>query len=106
VAAAGGDILRRVPPQNIEAEESVLGAILLENDAVNAVLEVAAVDDFYRESHRLIFQAMVDLADRNQPVDAITLTDSLRGKGVLEQVGGPAYIAELAARVPTAATAT
>jgi len=105
VAAAGGDILRRVPPQNIEAEESVLGAILLENDAVNAVLEVAAVDDFYRESHRLIFQAMVDLADRNQPVDAITLTDSLRGKGVLEQVGGPAYIAELAARVPTAANA-
>ncbi len=103
--AAAGDILRRVPPQNIEAEESVLGAILLENDAVNAVLEVAGVDDFYRESHRQIFQAMVDLADRNQPVDAITLTDSLRGKGVLEQVGGPAYIAELAMRVPTAANA-
>ena len=78
---------------------------MLENDAVNAVLEVAGVDDFYRESHRQIFQAMVDLADRNQPVDAITLTDSLRGKGVLEQVGGPAYIAELAMRVPTAANA-
>jgi replicative DNA helicase len=105
VAAAGGDILRRVPPQNIEAEESVLGAILLENDAVNAVLEVVAVDDFYRESHRLIFQAMVDLADRIQPVDAITLTESLRARGVLEQIGGPAYIAELAARVPTAANA-
>ena len=56
MAAAGSDILRRVPPQNIEAEESVLGAILLENDAVNAVLEVAGVDDFYRESHRLIFR--------------------------------------------------
>jgi replicative DNA helicase len=105
VAAAGGDILRRVPPQNIEAEESVLGAILLENDAINAVLEVLGVDDFYRESHRLIFQAMVDLADRNQPVDAITLTESLRTRGALEQIGGPAYIAELAARVPTAANA-
>ena len=100
-----GDILRRVPAQNIEAEESVLGAILLDNDAVNAVLEVAAVEDFYRESHRLIFQAMVDLADRNEPVDAITLCDALRDRGVLEQIGGPHYIAELAARVPTAANA-
>lgn len=105
MAAAAGDILVRVPPQNIEAEESVLGAILLENEAINQVLEVLSEDDFYRDAHRLCFRAMVGLADRNQPVDAITLTDALRAAGSLEQVGGPAYIAELAIRVPTAANA-
>jgi len=101
--AAAGDILRRVPPQNLEAEESVLGAILLENDAINQALEILGADDFYREAHRTLFRAMVELSDRNQPVDAITLTDALRAKGKLEEVGGPAYIAELAMRVPTAA---
>ena len=99
------DILKRVPPQSIEAEESALGSVLLENDAINTVLEVAGVDDFYRESHRLIFQAMVELNGAKHPLDAITLTNCLRAKGVLEQVGGPAYLTELAARVPTALNA-
>ena len=103
MAAAAGDILRRVPPQNLEAEESVLGAILLENEAMNQALEILTADDFYREAHRTLFRAMAELSDRNQPVDAITLTDALRAKGKLEDVGGPAYIAELAMRVPTAA---
>ncbi|MGH7934939.1 MAG: replicative DNA helicase [Candidatus Binataceae bacterium] len=97
------DILRRVPPQNIEAEQSVLGAILLDNDAINQSLEILSADDFYREPHREIFRAMAELSDRNQPVDAITLSDTLRTKGALEAIGGPAYIAELAAGVPTAA---
>src|SRR5260370_25889067 len=97
------DILRRVPPQNLEAEQSVLGAILLENEAINQVLEILVEDDFYRETHRAIFRAMVDLSDHNQPVDAITLTESLRNRGSLEQIGGAGYIAELAAIVPTAA---
>ncbi len=103
MAAAVGDILRRVPPQNIEAEESVLGAILLDNEAINHALEIVSAEDFYRESHRIIFRAMVTLSDRANPVDAITLTDALRATGALEQVGGLAYIAELAMRVPTAA---
>jgi replicative DNA helicase len=103
VAAATDDVLRRVPPQNIEAEQSVLGAVLLENEAINQALEILTADDFYRETHREIFRAMMDLSDHNQPVDAITLTDALRTKGVLEQIGGPAYIAELADTVPTAA---
>jgi replicative DNA helicase len=101
--AAADDILRRVPPQNLEAEQSVLGAILLDNEAINQALEVLSAEDFYRESHRDIFRAMAELTDRNQPVDAITLTDALRSKGALEAIGGPAYIAELAAYVPTAA---
>jgi replicative DNA helicase len=99
----GDDILRRVPPQNIEAEQSVLGAILLENKAINQALEVLKPDDFYRESHREIFRMMTELSDRNQPVDAITMTDALRTRGKVEAIGGPAYIAELAACVPTAA---
>jgi replicative DNA helicase len=101
--AAADDILRRVPPQNLEAEQSVLGAILLDNDAINQALEILNEADFYRESHREIFRAMAGLSDRNQPVDAITLTDALRTRGALEAIGGPAYIAELAACVPTAA---
>ena len=99
LAAAAQDILRRVPPQNLEAEQSVLGAILLDNEAVNQALETLSGDDFYREAHRDIFRAMVELADRSQPVDAITLTDALRSKGALETIGGAAYIAELAACV-------
>jgi replicative DNA helicase len=103
VAAGADDILRRVPPQNLDAEQSVLGAILLDNEAINQVVELLGDDDFYRESHRQIFRAMVELTDRSLPVDAITLTDALRTKGALEAVGGAAYIAELAAAVPTAA---
>src|SRR5215469_3383225 len=104
-AGAATDILKRVPPQNIEAEQSVLGAILLENDAINHAIEILTAEDFYRESHREIFRAMVSLSERSQPVDAITLTDALRTVGALEAVGGPGYIAELAACVPTAANA-
>jgi replicative DNA helicase len=102
-AAAADDILKRVPPQNLEAEQSVLGAILLDNEGINQALEILSADDFYRESHREIFRAMGELSDRNHPVDAITLCDTLRSKGVLEAIGGAAYIAELAACVPTAA---
>jgi replicative DNA helicase len=104
-AGAENDILKRVPPQNIEAEQSVLGAILLDNDAINQAIEILTSEDFYRESHREVFRAMVALSERNQPVDAITLTDALRTGGVLEAVGGAGYIAELAACVPTAAHA-
>jgi replicative DNA helicase len=104
-AEAANDILKRVPPQNIEAEQSVLGAILLDNDAINHAIEILTAEDFYRESHREIFRAMLALSERNQPVDAITLTDALRTGGVLEAVGGVGYIAELAACVPTAAHA-
>ena len=78
------DILKRVPPQNIEAEQSVVGAILLDNDAINQAIEILTAENFYRESHREIFRAMAALTDRNQPVDAITLTDALRTRGVLE----------------------
>jgi replicative DNA helicase len=97
------DNLRRVPPQNLEAESSVLGGILLENDAVNLVLELLRAEDFYRESHRKIFRAMIELSNRNEPVDVITLSECLTGRGELEAVGGSAYLASLNDFVPTAA---
>ncbi len=97
------DNLRKVPPQNLEAESSVLGGILLENDAVNLVLELLRAEDFYRESHRKIFRSMIELSDRSEPVDLITLSDFLKSRGELESVGGTAYLASLADFVPTAA---
>jgi replicative DNA helicase len=103
VADSADDILKRVPPQNLEAEQSVLGAILLDNEAINHALETITAEDFYREAHREVFRAMADLSDHSQPVDAITLTDALRTRGKLEMIGGAAYIAELASIVPTAA---
>jgi replicative DNA helicase len=103
VAISTNEILTRVPPQNLEAEESVLGAVLLVNESIYDALVIIGPDDFYREANRIIFKSMAELADRNQPVDAITLTEALRAQGVLEEVGGAAYIAQLVARVPTAA---
>jgi replicative DNA helicase len=97
------DNLRRVPPQNLEAESSVLGGILLENDAINLVLELLRAEDFYRESHRKIFRAMIELSDRTEPVDLITLSECLKNRGELEAVGGSAYLASLNDFVPTAA---
>jgi replicative DNA helicase len=97
------DNLRKVPPQNLEAEASVLGGILLENEAINRVLEILAPSDFYRESHRKIFRAMMELTDRTEPADLITLSELLKAKGELEAVGGSAYLASLADQVPTAA---
>lgn len=92
----------RVPPQNIEAEQSVLGAVFLENEALDHALEHLTDQDFYRESHRRIFRAMIELSERSEPIDAITLSNALKVKGQLEEVGGSGYIAELADCVPTA----
>jgi replicative DNA helicase len=101
--ASVDDNLRKVPPQNLEAEASVLGGILLENEAINRVLEILAPVDFYREAHRKIFRAMMELTDRNEPSDLITLSELLKAKGELEAVGGSTYLASLADQVPTAA---
>ena len=95
--------LRRVPPQSLEAEESVLGAVLLENTVLDRVVELVQADDFYRGAHRRIFRAMIELSERNEPADLITLSEVLRARGELAEVGGASYLAELAERVPTAA---
>ena len=100
------DSLRKVPPQSVDAEGSVLGGVLLDINALDRVVEVMSVDDFYRESHRKIFRAMLALSEKNEPVDLITLTDTLRARGDLQDVGGATYLAELVDRVPSAANIT
>ena len=84
-----------MPPQNIEAEESVLSRILLESTTLLEVVEILAPADFYRTSHQKIFAAMTDLFNRNEPIDAVTVANHLKESGQLEQVGGAAYLARL-----------
>jgi replicative DNA helicase len=87
--------LHKVPPQNIEAEQSVLGGILLDNLALNTVLELLETSDFYSEAHRKIFSSIIDLSNRNEPCDLITLSNILKDQKRIEQVGGTAYLASL-----------
>ncbi len=93
----------RLPPQNLEAEQSVLGAILLENAAMANVMEVLTEEHFYRTGHRKIYVAMLELSEQGEVIDQITLTERLKAKGDLESVGGAASLAELVQAVPTAA---
>ena len=95
--------LHRLPPQNLEAEQSILGGILLDNQALNTVLEILTHKDFYSEAHRRVFAAIVALSDRNEPCDLITLSSILKDKKQLDGVGGAAYLASLVDNVPSAA---
>ena len=98
-------MLNKVPPHSLEAEQSVLGAMLLDKDAIAKAIDILVVDDFYREAHRIIFDAVVTLYNRAEPVDLIMVTELLRQKNALESVGGASYISSLANMVPTAANA-
>ena len=93
----------KVPPHSVEAEQSVLGGLLLDNDAWDRVIERVQSTDFYRKNHAFIFQSIQTLVERNQPIDAITLIESLKEKGQLEAAGGEVYIFELANNTPSAA---
>ncbi|MDP9341584.1 MAG: replicative DNA helicase [Actinomycetota bacterium] len=95
----------RVPPHNLEAEESVLGSMMLSAEAIAEVIELVRPEDFYRGSHRKIYQTLLDIYGRGEPVDAITVAAELTRKGILEDVGGPLFIHELVERVPTPASA-
>lgn len=95
----------RVPPHNIEAEQSVLGAMLLSADAIPHVTEILDADHFYKEVHRQIFGAIVELYSHGEPVDPITVADQLKNSEILERAGGKAYIHTLVSVVPTAANA-
>ena len=92
----------RTLPHNLEAERSVLGAILVHNDAFNLAAQVITPDDFYRDAHRRIFEKMIALNERNDAIDFVTLKEELSRSGEVDEVGGPAYIASLADGVPRA----
>jgi len=93
----------RVPPQNLEAEQAVIGAILLQSEALITAMERVRSEDFYSGPHRQIYEAMVEIAENNQPVDLVTLTSHLQDQHLLEEIGGVSYLAKLANSVPTAA---
>lgn len=95
----------KVPPHHLEAERSVLGAILIDNEALIRVMEVLDPDDFYRNAHRLIYEQMLECFERSEPVDLVTLSNLLRAKGQLESAGGADYLTLLVEQVPTAANA-
>ena len=98
--------LHKVPPNNIEAEQSILSAILIDNETFPEVLEILSEKDFYREAHATIFKAMLELFERSEPADLITLSNLLKKQGQLEAVGGASYLAELVDTVPMAVNAT
>ncbi|MEX1281243.1 MAG: replicative DNA helicase [Acidimicrobiia bacterium] len=102
---AGGGRARglRVPPHNREAEQSVLGALLLSADAVNLVMDRLGGEDFYVPAHQSVYEAIAHLYAHNQPIDAITVADHLRKHGELDRVGGIAFLSDLSEMVPTAA---
>ncbi len=93
----------KLPPQNIEAEQAVLGSIIFDNEAVTKAIEALTPDDFYKESHRRLYRAMLDLFDKSEPIDIITLTDYLKKNNELEAVGGISYLSSLANSIPTSA---
>lgn len=93
----------QTPPQNIEAEASLLGAILIDTDAIVKIADQISVDDFYDQRHARIYEAMRTLYEKRSPIDVLTLADQLKGNGFLEMIGGPSYLTELTNFVPTAA---
>ena len=98
-------LLERIPPQSIEAEQSVLGALLISSDALVRVSEILKPESFYRHAHGMLYKTILDVAGRGEPVDLVTITAELRKTQQLDAVGGYSYLMDLAASIPTAANA-
>ncbi len=95
--------LEKVPPQNIEAEQSLLGCLLLDKDAIFKTVDILNSDDFYYDNHKYIFETMVDLFNSQEPIDIITLSNKLEEKKLIDKIGGRTYLAQLSNTVATAA---
>ena len=93
----------KLQPQAVELEEAVLGALMLEKDAYSVISDLLKPDCFYEHKHQLIYSAVVDLASKQEPIDMLTVTEQLRRNGKIDEVGGPFYIAQLTAKVASAA---
>src|SRR5690606_22365733 len=93
----------RVPPHSVEAEQAVLGGLMLDNRAWDAIADRITAEDFYRRDHQLIFETIADLAGRGEPFDAVTLSERLERKGIADETGGLVYLAGLVRDTPSAA---
>jgi replicative DNA helicase len=91
----------RIPPQSIESEQAVLGSIMLRKDAMHEVEDMVSADSFYVEKHKIIFQAMLDLSSKNEPIDMLSLSTKLAERKLLERIGGNQYLAEIVNTVPS-----
>ena len=96
-------IMGRIPPNSIEAEQSVLGAMIIDKEAINSALEIIRPEDFYKEANREIFETMIVLFNKNEPVDLITLSEELKRRGTLDNIGGVTYLANLSSSIATTA---
>jgi replicative DNA helicase len=94
-------VIDRLPPQSIEAEQSVLGSILIDRDALIEVAEFLKPEDFYRQVHGRVYAAMLDLSERREPIDIVTVAEALERTGDLESVGGRSYLGTLSNQTPT-----
>ncbi|NUV63998.1 DnaB-like helicase N-terminal domain-containing protein, partial [Streptomyces sp. CAI-85] len=101
----GGTAFERVPPQDLDAEQSVLGGMLLSKDAIADVVEVLKGHDFYKPAHETIYQAILDVYAKGEPADPITIAAELTKRGEINKVGGASYLHTLVQTVPTAANA-
>ncbi|MDR2017653.1 MAG: replicative DNA helicase [Syntrophobacterales bacterium] len=93
----------RVPPQNLEAEQSLLGGLLVDAESINKVADIVGADDFYREAHSRIYEIMLDLYDRNEPIDLITVSGAGKDKGLIDKIGGITYLNTLVDLMPSSA---
>lgn len=96
-------LLEKMPPYNMEAEQAVLGSMMIDREAIYTAMEILLPDDFYKEAHQIIYNTILNLNNRGEPIDMITLTEELRQQGNLEKIGGIGHIAAVANTVPTAA---
>jgi len=94
--------IEKIPPQNLEAEMSLLGGILIDKDAMLKVADIVDGDDFYKDAHRHIFEAIAELYAKNEPIDLLTLSNRLEEKNLMDTIGGRSYLATLTNTVPTA----
>jgi len=101
-SASDFNMAHRLPPQNLEAEQSVLGSLMLDKNSIIRIADLITPGDFYRNIHNNIYQAMIDLYQNNEPIDLLSVTNILRIRGKLEEIGGANYLAELVNNVPTA----
>ncbi|MBU5428328.1 replicative DNA helicase [Tissierella pigra] len=96
-------LIGRVPPHSLEAEQSVLGAMILNKEAINTAIEIIRPDDFYKEANKEIFESILVLFNKNEPVDLITLSEELKRRGTLENTGGVTYLADISSGIATTA---
>jgi replicative DNA helicase len=103
---AAGSVEGRVPPQNLEAELSLLGGLLIDPESINKVVDIVGPEDFYREAHHRIYELMIDLYERNEPIDIITVSSAAKDKALTDKIGGVAYLSSLVDHMPSAANIT